>query len=376
MVEPQDAPEQQAASQRLAELREALRRELPAPDAPEGGALLWGVDLLDPTSPAANTLLGKFLEARRGSVVGAARMAAGTLRWRRDFKPGVAAAAAGPDELTRLAGVDKEGHQVMYWSYGPLASTAVWQRTISNARSSALLREKAAVLEEGVSMMSFEPGSASAFSLVHDARDAPLASLLLDPAAQSAITGLVSAINDNYPEMSRRHVVLHAPPVISAVLALLRPVISEQTRRKFVVAPAGHELETLLTFLDVSEVLPAYGGFMGLPAAGSPAESLRVGGSGATVELPALRAGDVLEWCASVASGSLPLRAEFVPAEPRAAPVLLPDAPAALDARRGAVGGRFEASRAGSARLVLGARPRGLLVQPPRLLVHHRSEVR
>lgn len=66
----------------------------------------------------------------------------------------------------------------------------------------------------------------TAFVLVHDLRDAPLAGVLLSTEASHGMVQMVKIANDYYPDMSIRHVFLYAPTLMSTVLAALKPFLS------------------------------------------------------------------------------------------------------------------------------------------------------
>jgi hypothetical protein len=169
---------------------------------------------------------------------------------------------------------------------------------------------------QGIASFDFAAGlsAPNAFVLVHDMRDAPLASLLVSSDASSGVVQMVKTANEYYPDMSVQHVFLYAPTLLSTVLVMLKPFLSARTQRKLVWAPPGGELLTLLQLMPLPSIPARHGGFGGLgPPAGEVAEAEIAAGREVSVSLRTMGEGSQAHWLVSVADHSIVLRVEFVP---------------------------------------------------------------
>ena len=169
---------------------------------------------------------------------------------------------------------------------------------------------------QGIANFDFSAGlgAPNAFVLVHDMRDAPLASLLVSSDASSGVVQMVKTANEYYPDMSVQHVFLYAPTLMSAVLLMLKPFLSTRTQRKLLFAPPGQELLTLLQLMPLSSIPARHGGFGGLgPPAGEVQEADVPAGRETSVSLRTMGEGSQAHWLVSVADHSIMLRVEFVP---------------------------------------------------------------
>ncbi len=218
-------------------------------------------------------------------------------------------------------------------------------------------------LPQGIANFDFAKGmeAPNAFVLVHDMREAPLASVLVSSDASSGIVQMVKTANEYYPDMSVKHVFLYPPTMLSALLLMLKPFLSSRTQRKLLWAPHGSELLTLLQLMPLSAIPARHGGFGGLgPPAGEVAEADVAAGQEHNVTLRTMGEGNEAHWLVSVTDHSIDLRVEFVPlgADKRggAAVQLLSTATvvvgdASIAACTGAVEGSFVATQAGNVRL-------------------------
>ena len=221
-----------------------------------------------------------------------------------------------------------------------------------------LIRQRVKILEEGISNFDLSKGmdAPNGFVLVHDMREAPLGSLLVSSDASSGMIQMVKVANENYPDMSIKHVFLYAPTLLSAVLVMLKPFLSSRTQRKLLWAPHGSELLTLLQLMPLSSIPARHGGFGGLgPPAGEVTDVDVPAGREQAVTLRTMAEGNEAHWLVSVMDHSIELRAEFVPLGGGAVQLLRTRTVTVGDATvancSGAVEGSFVATQAGNVRL-------------------------
>jgi len=215
-------------------------------------------------------------------------------------------------------GKARSGHPVLWFDYGPLAQQVAWDAAFHHGKvgDGPLIRSRVKLLEAGIAKFDFAAGldAPNAFVLVHDMRDAPLASLLVSADASSGVVQMVKTANEYYPDMSIKHVFLYAPTLLSGVLLMLKPFLSSRTQRKLLWAPPHAELLTLLQLMPLSAIPARHGGFGGLgPPAGEVNEAEVAAGREVCVALRTMGEGSQAHWLVSVADHTVALRVEFVP---------------------------------------------------------------
>jgi len=216
---------------------------------------------------------------------------------------------------------------------------------------------------QGIANFDFARGleAPNAFVLVHDMREAPLASVLCSSDASSGIVQMVKIANEYFPDMSVKHVLLYPPTLMSGLLLMLKPFLSSRTQKKLLWAAHGQELLTLLQLMPLSTIPARHGGFAGLgPPAGEVQEADVAAGREHSVALRTMGPGEQAHWLVSVTDRSVGLRSEFVPlaSDKRGTgSVLIQEVTvvvgdASIAACTGAVEGSFVATQAGHVRLV------------------------
>ena len=105
-------------------------------------------------------------------------------------------------------------------------------------RQQSFIRWRLRVMEENVRAMDLECLERSSVSFVHDLRGLPY-SMVMSRKVRSTVARLITLLNDNYPEMAAKHIIVFGPYFLSVIMSLLQPFISPQTQEKFAVFPAG-----------------------------------------------------------------------------------------------------------------------------------------
>lgn len=86
-------------------------------------------------------------------------------------------------------------------------------------------------MEENVRLMDLECLERSSVSFVHDLRSLPY-SMVMSRKVRSTVARLITLLNDNYPEMAAKHIIVFGPYFLSIIMTLLQPFISPQTQEK------------------------------------------------------------------------------------------------------------------------------------------------
>lgn len=165
---------------------------------------IWGVPLLQ--DERSDVILTKFLRARDFKVKEALTMLKNTVQWRKENKIDELVEAAGEEasEFEKMVfahGVDKEGHVVIYSSYGEFQNKELFS---DKEKLNKFLNWRIQLQEKCVRAIDFSnPEAKSSFVFVSDFRNAPG---LKKRALWQFIRRAVKQFEDNYPEFAAKEV--------------------------------------------------------------------------------------------------------------------------------------------------------------------------
>eukprot|EP00250_Pteridium_aquilinum_P015171 c22425_g2_i1 orf=177-1805(+) len=308
---PPPCVDEPAADVAFAEKREILVEEPPVPPVEEGpkNFYLWGIPIHEGDDKTDVVLL-KFLRARNFKADDALSMLKSTIKWRKEFEADIIEEedVEGKEEFERwafLQGVDKEGHPVCY-NRNVFQSRDVTEK----AKFGKFLRWRVQMMEKSIkNHLDFSPGGVHSFVQVIDLQNSPG---LLKGA--QAVKKFVSLLQDNYPEMAAKQIVINTPwwyvPALYRVFRL---------EPKVVWAGPGKSTGTLFKYIAPDQVPVQYGGlgrpndtdFEGVEA---PIMQLTVkAGEKQQIELPIEEVGTTLIWDVSVMGWDVVYGEEFVP---------------------------------------------------------------
>ena len=282
-------------------LRERIRAAGPAASwCRDGRVVFWGVCLasLDEDETAhglcGDALLFKFLQSRDMNSAAACEMIVTSAAWRLSFGADALNGADAREEDKRYAAyfdtsdfilvknigtsnLDRGGRPIVVHRFGVFNDTDVWTHafnyttttTTGDAHSTGnahaagadaeervedvhdvsdaytiypggerFIRWRIALMEKCVDLMDLESMERSSVSFVHDLRGLPYA-LVFQRAARATVARLISLLNDNYPEMAAKHIIVFGPYFLQLILTLLQPFISPQTKEKFAIIPSN-----------------------------------------------------------------------------------------------------------------------------------------
>lgn len=83
-------------------------------------------------------------------------------------------------------------------------------------------------MERCVGKMDLSCIDKSRLVLVHDCHNLP-SKIMLCRTAHIAIGKLLGLLNNNYPEMAAKHIIINAPTYITVILNLMQPFITKKT---------------------------------------------------------------------------------------------------------------------------------------------------
>ncbi|KAE9599194.1 hypothetical protein Lal_00043860 [Lupinus albus] len=282
---------------------------------------LWGVPLL-PSKGAEGTdvVLLKFLRARDFKVNDAFEMLKKTLKWRKESNiDSIVDEDFGSDlaSTAYILGFDLEGHPVCYNIFGVFENEELYQKTFGTEESRIeYLRWRCQLMEKGIQKLNFKPGGVSSLLQINDLKNSPGPYKVLNAANQA-----VAVLQDNYPEMVAKNIIINAPFWYYAINALSSPFLTQRAKSKFVVSHPSKVIETLLKYIPIEEIPIQYGGFKRendfefSAEDGAVSELTLKAGSTATVEIPALEVGNTLCWDLTVLGWEVSYKEEFVPTD-------------------------------------------------------------
>ncbi|OIW13924.1 hypothetical protein TanjilG_31813 [Lupinus angustifolius] len=283
---------------------------------------LWGVPLL-PSKGAEGTdvVLLKYLMAKEFKVNDAFEMLKKTLQWRKESNIDSIVDEEFDSDLASTAymlGSDREGHPVCYNIFGVFESEELYQKTFGTEESRfEYLRWRCQLLEKSIQKLNFKPGSVSSLLQINDLKNSPGPYKILNAANQA-----VAILQDNYPEMVAKNIIINAPYWYYALNALSSPFLTQRAKSKFVVSHPAKVMETLIKYIPIEEIPVQYGGFkrendfeFSAQDGGAVSELTLKAGSTATIEIPASEVGYTLCWDFSVLGWEVSYKEEFVPTD-------------------------------------------------------------
>ncbi|KAF3524182.1 hypothetical protein F2Q69_00051458, partial [Brassica cretica] len=171
---------------------------------------IYGVPLLQ--DERSDVILLKFLRARDFKIKEALTMLKNTVQWRKENKIDELVEAEAGEEASEFEkmvfahGVDKEGHVVIYSSYGEFQNKELFS---DKEKLNKFLNWRIQLQEKCVRALDFSSSDAkSSFVFVSDFRNAPG---LGKRALWQFIRRAVKQFEDNYPEFATRELFINVP---------------------------------------------------------------------------------------------------------------------------------------------------------------------
>ncbi|KAJ0232021.1 Patellin-1 [Hirschfeldia incana] len=270
---------------------------------------IYGVPLLQ--DERSDTILLKFLRARDFKVKEALTMLKNTVQWRKENKiDDLLEAGEEASEFEKMVfahGVDKEGHVVIYSSYGEFQNKELFS---DKEKLNKFLSWRIQLQEKCVRALDFSnPDAKSSFVFVSDFRNAPG---LGKRALWQFIRRAVKQFEDNYPEFATRELFINVPWWYIPYYKTFGSIItSPRTRSKMVLAGPSKSADTIFKYIAPEQVPVKYGGLSD-DIGGTVTEAIVKPAAKYTIELPASEA-CTLSWELRVSGADVSYGAQFEP---------------------------------------------------------------
>ncbi|CAF2139516.1 unnamed protein product [Brassica napus] len=273
---------------------------------------IYGVPLLE--DERSDTILLKFLRARDFKVKEALTMLKNTVQWRKENKIDELVEAEAGEEASEFEkmvfahGVDKEGHVVIYSSYGEFQNKEIFS---DKEKLNKFLNWRIQLQEKCVRALDFSsPDAKSSFVYVSDFRNAPG---LGKRALWQFIRRAVKQFEDNYPEFATRELFINVPWWYIPYYKTFGSIItSPRTRSKMVLAGPSKSADTIFKYIAPEQVPVKYGGLSNEIGGDSVTEAIVKPAAKYTIELPASEA-CTLSWELRVLGADVTYGAQFEP---------------------------------------------------------------
>ncbi|XP_010477513.1 PREDICTED: patellin-2-like [Camelina sativa] len=273
---------------------------------------IWGIPLLE--DERSDVILLKFLRARDFKVKEAFTMLKNTVQWRKEnnIDDLVSEDLEGSEfeKLVFTHGVDKQGHVVIYSSYGEFQNKEIFS---DKEKLSKFLKWRIQFQEKCVRSLDFSPEAKSTFVFVSDFRNAPG---LGKRALWQFIRRAVKQFEDNYPEFVARELFINVPWWYIPYYKTFGTIItSPRTRSKMVLSGPSKSAETIFKYVAPEVVPVKYGGLSKespFAVEDGVTEAVVKSTSKYTIDLPATE-GSTLSWELRVLGADVSYGAQFEP---------------------------------------------------------------
>ncbi|KAF8104939.1 hypothetical protein N665_0165s0027 [Sinapis alba] len=273
---------------------------------------IWGIPLLE--DERSDVILLKFLRARDFKVKEAFTMLKNTVQWRKEnnIDELLAEDLQGTEfeKMVFTHGVDKQGHVVIYSSYGEFQNKEIFS---DKEKLNKFLKWRIQFQEKCVRSLDFSPEAKSSFVFVSDFRNAPG---LGKRSLWQFIRRAVKQFEDNYPEFVAKELFINVPWwYIPYYKTFGNIIISPRTRSKMVLASPSKSAETIFKYVAPEVVPVKYGGLSKespFTVEDGATEAVVKSSAKHTIELPASE-GSTLSWELRVLGTDVSYGAQFEP---------------------------------------------------------------
>ncbi|CBI37122.3 hypothetical protein VitviT2T_009803 [Vitis vinifera] len=291
---------------------------------------LWGVPLLPSKGhEGTDIILLKFLKARDFKVSEAFNMLRRTLIWRREFKTeGILEENFGPEleNVVYINSTDKEGHPLCYNVCGAFKDRDFYKKTFgSEAKCEEFLRWRVQSMEKVIQNLNFTAGGVDSMVQILDLKNSPRPS---NKELRLVTKKAITLLQDNYPELIFRHIVINVPFWYYASHTLISKFISQRTKSKFILARPSGVADTLLKFIAPENLPVQYGGLkrendIEFSPADKALELIVKAGTIESIEIPATEAGVTVVWDMTIVGWDVNYKEEFIPEDEGSYKILL-----------------------------------------------------
>ncbi|KAK8717954.1 hypothetical protein V6N13_045204 [Hibiscus sabdariffa] len=279
---------------------------------------LWGVPL-NPIKSHAGTdiVLLKFLKSKNYDIRNAFEQLKKTLIWRREFKVDeILEERLDPEfeNVSYLNIIDKEGHPLFSDVYGG-SKDEHSKKFDPEKHYGKFLRWRLKYMEKCMKELSFEPGGVDSMTQVIDWEDIHG---LHTKEFRSVYRKWWTLLDENYPEIVRRTIILNIPLWFHVSLSFSSRLITHKMNGKTIFARQGKATETLLKFVSPENLPVEHGGLKRTdddefsPEDKATEVNLKAHAT-EEIKIPAPKAGVTIAWDVTVVGWEVRYKEEFVP---------------------------------------------------------------
>ncbi|KAL1367569.1 hypothetical protein HN51_021640 [Arachis hypogaea] len=292
---------------------------------------LWGIPLLPSKGhEGTDIILLKFLKAKDYKVSEALDMLQKTLNWRIENRVDRILdeedLGSEFEHASFLNSRDKEGRPVCYHLYGIFNDKSLYKKTFgTQQKRERFLRWRIQLMERAVRKLCFKEGGVDSVIQVYDLKRAsPQRMKELESISKQALL----LIQNYYPELVWKNIVLHAPFWTYTSQVLFSRFMSQRSKKKFILVRPQRITKTLLKFVDPEQLPVEYGGLRREKdpdfSPEDKAEELHIrGNTVSTVEFPVSESGVTVTWDVTVLGWDVSYKEEFVPDDEGSYTILL-----------------------------------------------------
>ncbi|CAG8478442.1 9168_t:CDS:2 [Paraglomus occultum] len=221
----------------------------------EEGYKLWDVPLSKTSEDERlDVILIKFLRARNLSCPDAKAQLISMLKWRKEFKADTILTETFPAETFSKLGfihsVDSFNRPVTYNLYGAESSAEAFSDL------DRFIRWRVQLMEKGIRQLDFV--NTDSMVQVHDYAGVGFGSY--DKNTKQASKAVTALMQDNYPEFLAVKYFINVPWWGDVVFKFISVFLSEQTKKKFIVATSGGTHAALSRLINEENLPTFYGG--------------------------------------------------------------------------------------------------------------------
>lgn len=253
-----------------------------------------------------------------------------TLKWRSEYRTDkILEEKLGFDldqKVLYLNSRDKEGHPLYFNIYEAFKDGEFYDKAFgSREKCEKFLRWRVQYMEKTIKKLNFKNGGVDSIIQITDLKNSPGPAM---KELRSASKKALILLQDHYPELIHKNIVINTPFWYYAVHMLRSSFFTQRTKRKFVFARPTKVTKTLLKFIAPENLPVQYGGLKrekddDFSPVDKSSEQIIKGNSISCIEFPVSETGSTMVWDLTVVGWDVSYKEEFVPDDEGSYKILL-----------------------------------------------------